>query len=333
MNKTSIEWTDFSANPLKYRNPAGEIVWGCVHASRGCDHCYAETLAKRYGRGGPFNVQTMNTLTPFLDEGEIRKMLTAKRIGGKDVAGSRCFVGDMTDVFGPWVSDELLDRLFAVFALRPDVTWQVLTKRAKRMREYLSGAGVASRIAEQAQAIFTTSSIGRMDQFKIYPVGPNAEFGNRWFIHPWPLPNLWGMVSAERQEEADERIPELLQTPVAVRGVSLEPLLGPINLREMAGHDDWHIDALDCPDKSRSLDWLIPGGESGHGARPCDVAWIRSIVQQGQAAGVATFVKQLGSKPTADYGNHFLTLRDRKGGDTKEWPADLQVRQFPEVRR
>src|SRR5262245_26032300 len=134
MNKTPIEWVDYSANPLRYRDKAGNIVHACVHKSAGCNHCYAEALAPRYGRAGkPFTAENMKHLTPFLDEKELHRMLTYKPAGGK-----RCFVGDMTDVFGEWVPFELLDQLFAVFALRPDVAWHVLTKRTERMQEYFS---------------------------------------------------------------------------------------------------------------------------------------------------------------------------------------------------
>src|SRR4051794_20138161 len=110
MNRTSIEWTDFTANPLKFRAPDGRIVWACEKVSPGCAHCYADSLSVRYTdrRAGDWNAGTMATLTPFLDEKELHKMLTAKTIGGKAVSGSRCFVGDMTDIFGEWVSDALL---------------------------------------------------------------------------------------------------------------------------------------------------------------------------------------------------------------------------------
>lgn len=82
MNVTPIEWTTFSANPLKYRDRDGKVVWGCVHASTGCTHCYSEVLAKRYGRGGPFNVQTTNAVTPFLDENELHKIYGGTLDGG-----------------------------------------------------------------------------------------------------------------------------------------------------------------------------------------------------------------------------------------------------------
>jgi len=191
VNRTSIEWTTFSANPLKYRDGAGNVVWGCVHASPGCQHCYSEQLAKRYGRGGPFNVPTMNGLTPFLDDVELHKMRTAKQVGGVAVSGSRCFIGDMTDIFGEWVPDDLLNRLFSnVLEIRTDVTWQLLTKRADRMRQYLSWRYGEGRI---------------------------------------PSRNIHVGVSIEDQPRYDQRIGHLLRTPAAVRFISYEPALGPLS--------------------------------------------------------------------------------------------------------
>ena len=134
----------------------------------------------------------------------------------------------------------------------------------------------------------------------------------------WPLPNIWLGVSAEDQSTADERIPVLLDTPATIRFVSAEPLLGPIDL-----------------ERYPSLDWVIAGGESGHGARPCNTAWIQSIIEQCRAAGTAVFVKQLGSAPAypreANGGRvgHYVGLHDRKGGDPAEWPDDLRVREWP----
>jgi len=170
----------------------------------------------------------------------------------------------------------------------------------------------------------------------------------------WPLSNVWLGVSVENQHFADERIPLLLQTPAAVRFISAEPLLGPVDL---------HSPVLEA-DSDGYLDWVIVGGESGAGARPFAVAWARSIVAQCQAAGVPVFVKQLGAdvrdrndagfdgcSPTSwpesieerDAIEYELSgyredwqgaevrvhLRDRKGGDMAEWPSDLQVREFP----
>jgi protein gp37 len=148
---------------------------------------------------------------------------------------------------------------------------------------------------------------------------------------PWPLPNVWLGVSVENQHFADERIPLLLQTPAAVRFISAEPLLGPIEL-ERGGF------ALHRPVKSPSgtrwpgLDWVIVGGESGSKARPFDLAWARSIVAQCKAAGVPVFVKQLGSNPTCEHCGDAIAVfgpRNRKGGDINEFPQELRVREFP----
>lgn len=141
MNATKIEWCDFTSNPVKFRDASGKVVWGCEKVSPGCVHCYAESLAKRYGRGGPFDAKTMRTLTPFLDEKELKTLLRSKELSGK-----RVFVGDMTDVFGEWVSDELIERLFWTFTQRPDVVFQVLTKRAARLAEFWKGKFITPNI-------------------------------------------------------------------------------------------------------------------------------------------------------------------------------------------
>jgi hypothetical protein len=185
------------------------------------------------------------------------------------------------------------------------------------------------------------------------------------------LPNVHLGVSVEDQQAADRRVPLLLQTPAAVRFVSAEPLLGPIDFRFLQpGDPATEIDAVSGthgvlrPHRGHCdrLDWVIVGGESGHDARPCDVAWIRSIVAQCRDARVPCFVKKLGALPFVGDGWHThvvghvshgvhcdqgdpcphcgrhptthwprLPLQDRKGGDPAEWPADLRVRQFPEA--
>lgn len=184
-----------------------------------------------------------------------------------------------------------------------------------------------------------------------------------------PLPNVWLGVSVEDQQRADERIPLLLQTPAAVRFVSYEPALGPVdfcNLPSASGIGRY-LDALSnagvdpgalIPNK---LDWIIIGGESGPNARPFDIEWARNTVAQCKSAGVACFVKQLGANPeesisatlegyeirltfsaaklheldrkeAALEGHKWMRripLNDRKGGDMSEWPEDLRVREFP----
>lgn len=355
VNRTKIEWCDYTANPIRYRradDPTGQRgpVWACVKASEGCQNCYAESRAWRF-QGRQFTASAMRGVVAYVDEGELRQILSPKRLP----AGSKLFVGDMTDIFGEWVPFEFLDRLFAVFALRPDVTVQVLTKRPERMREYLTA---------------DTHELG--ERFDSY------DGARQCSVYDPPLPNVWLGCSVENQQRADVRIPELLATPAAVRFLSCEPLLGPVDVapylspfecchacheeyREVwsAPNEEWNRvvggeGGLRCPqcyqDEAGSfgitptvrlhgivperISWVIVGGESGPGARPCDVAWIRAIVSQCRAAAVAVFVKQLGGSPRmtlkdweATHTN--LRLRDRKGADPAEWPEDLRVREMP----
>lgn len=144
------------------------------------------------------------------------------------------------------------------------------------------------------------------------------------FIYPdrkrdylWPLPNVWLGVSVENQETADERIPILLKTRTEVRFLSVEPLISPVKLGDMV----------------HRIDWVIVGGESGPGARGCNLAWIRSVINECKRANVPCFVKQCGSEPYETkptlMSEFPSVMRHRKGGDPDEWPSDLRVREFP----
>ncbi|MDX1563585.1 MAG: DUF5131 family protein, partial [Gammaproteobacteria bacterium] len=145
---------------------------------------------------------------------------------------------------------------------------------------------------------------------------------------------VWLGVSAEDQARADERIPHLLETPAAVRFVSAEPLLGPVDFTRISSSPHGAMNALSLLPGARRLDWIIVGGESGRNARPFDLAWARSLVQQCHDAGVPCFVKQFGAFPTNGGGPGTIPtcipgIRDRKGGDPAEWPEDLRIREFP----
>lgn len=329
VNKTGIEWTDYSANPVKYRDRAGKSVWACVRTSPGCAHCYSADLAKRYRRGGEFTAAEMAGYECYLDDGELRQMLSPKRLP----SGSRCFVGDMTDVFGEWVPFEYLDRLFAVFALRPDVVFQVLTKRPERMRKYLTKRDTSGAVAITIREVAPDGGLAAMQAMGTHVLRDVVQ-------RRWPLPNVWLGTSTENQHWADIRVPELLATPAAVRFVSAEPLLGPVVLTNLeCFRDHFETESWDMqpvrPGHMRGLDWVVTGGESGPRARPCDLAWLRGIVEQCRAAGVACFVKQLGVRPfTSDLGEQFGDrglggLKSRKGADMGEWPEDLRVREMP----
>lgn len=351
INKTGIQWTDFTANPIRFRNrESGEpVTWACVKVSDGCKNCYAETLALRYGKGAAYTVGNMLDLDPVLDEKVIHEMLTSKKLSGHKV-----FLGDMTDLFGAWVPDWMIIEIWAVAAVRPDVTLQLLTKRPERAKHLIatyrpSGPGPFSqRVLRRAMEL-------KPDLTEL----------------PWPLPNVWLGTSVENQTAADERIPHLLATPAAVRFLSCEPLLGPLDLDSpvgTAGRKSYPLRLDETMNLTRyvdapwaRIDWVIVGGESGPHARPCNEEWIRSIVRQCHAAAVPVFVKQLGSRPydpecphlsrdgvlplTSIGGNlarqvwhcgecgGLIGLRSRHGSDPEEWPEDLRVREFPEVRR
>jgi protein gp37 len=164
----------------------------------------------------------------------------------------------------------------------------------------------------------------------------------------WPLPNVHLGVSVENQEYADERIEHLLATPAAIRFLSVEPQLGPIDLSIFIGRPDVDGDCTRCglrvdsdgahecpPGFGPRPDWIIQGGESGPGARPFDLAWARSMRDQCAAAGIPYFLKQLGANPrehVGAVGEQLIRLSDRKGGTMDEWEPALRIRQMPEAR-
>lgn len=325
MNKTPIEWTDFTVNPFRFRNlETGKVGHHFTKISPGCKNCYAGEM-----QGGPY----LSGLTYieenkakgefFLDEAVLQQVLRRKK-------PARIFWCDMTDMFLEDYPDEWIDRCFAVMALTPHLTHQVLTKRAERMRDFWRDDGANQyRIGWAARELSKSASPFRLPSEEIFDAR-SVALGYPWKLHAWPLPNVWLGVSVEDQQRADERIPLLLQTPAAVRFLSVEPLLGSVDLFGMLGPDS------ECTRYPRmgGIDWAIVGGESGPGARPCDLAWIRSITAQCNAAGVPRFVKQLGAawaKAGMDIDDHLPALNS-KGGNPEEWPADLRVRQMPEAR-
>jgi len=337
---SSIEWTDTTWNP----------VTGCTKVSPGCAHCYAETFAERW-RGVPGHPYEQGFDLKLWPE-RLSLPLSWKK-------PRRVFVNSMSDLFHEDVPFEFIDRVFAVMALTPQHTYQVLTKRPERMREYLTNR---ARPFGEAQILYPTPEWVVMSMQR--DASPSrielSDAIDR--VRRWPLPNVWLGTSVELQRWADVRIPELLATPAAVRFLSCEPLLGPLDLTRIDATSDsdpgfsalyWDED-YEGTLGDATIDWVIVGGESGPGARPFDLAWARSIVSQCRAAGVAVFVKQLGAKPyaaltegelfppngmsgarfTLKHDDHtkaamYPRLKSRKGGDMAEWPKDLRVREFP----
>jgi len=267
------------------------------------------------GAGAPFTPSGLKQVDLYLDEKMLAWPLHWK-------APRRIFVCSQTDLFGEWWPDEWIDAVFGVMNAARHHTFQVLTKRPERMLAWFK------RIDASPCAI-----PGMENECRVLTCFNAAEKHgavdySRWWGSTWSLPNVHLGVSVENQATADARIPLLLQTPAAVRWVSYEPALGPVDFTRISTPTVAWVDATRC-----GLDWVIVGGESGPGARPFDLAWARATIAQCRAAGVPVFVKQLGRDPieqTPDGVRGFaVMLHDKKGGDWTEWPEDIRVREFP----
>ena len=320
---TSIAWTHHTFNPW----------WGCRKVSPGCANCYAEALDKRFGGGNWSGGHR------FFGASHWEEPLEWNRLARKRGERCRVFCASMADVFECGdIRGALLDsereKLFHLIERTPSLDWLLLTKRPHNV-------------------------------LRMVPWGHEA--------HTWPS-NVWIGTSVEDQKRADERIPELLQIPARIRFLSVEPLLGPVNLEPflmcsacggggyVGGGSDMEGENVDpgypceCTEEGTRpptppISWVIVGGESGRGARPCRVEWIRSVVRQCKDSDVPCFVKQLGAKPYEDQtastwpggwgpqvecilcrpapAHETYGLRDPKGGDTSEWPEDLRLRELP----
>jgi protein gp37 len=332
---SKIQWTEETWNP----------VVGCTPVSPGCLNCYAATLAPRLAAMGQAQYAEL-TVRKTDGDGHARAVFngTVRCVGEaldkplRRKKPTMYFVCSMGDLFHEGVPFGFIDRVFAVMALCPQHTFQVLTKRPERMAEYLNQpASLAFRRVCAAM----------------------SDMGHRPTTGTWPLAHVWLGTSAEDQARLEERVPHLLRCPAVVRFLSCEPLLGDIarHLGVLFDGGPIHLRGLDPIDTRGKIDWVIVGGESGAHARPCRVEWVRSVVAQCKAAGVPVFVKQLGAKPVVcdvhcntvpewvsdwlDTGvayenvgppsdpEHRIKLCDRKGGDMTEWPADLRVREMP----
>lgn len=320
---SKIEWTDATWNPTV----------GCSVLSPGCTNCYAMRLAGRLELMGSaiYRGHTTKTKVGYVwngkvgasNHGQMIKPFSWKR-------PRRVFVNSMSDLFHEDMPEDVIDRVFAVMALCPQHTFQVLTKRSARMLQYMTERWqptTAQRIDFGDGNVLDipagTSGETRHDQviqaceefvqeFKL--ADQNNE--DHWVDgslkatrFAWPLPNVWLGVSVEDQKRADERIPDLMATPAAIRFLSCEPLLGPLSLtREWGAYQDGN----DSPIRKRwlnGIDWIIAGGESGPGHRSMETDWARSLRDQCAEAGVAFFMKQMAGKAAI--------------------PADLLLREFP----
>jgi protein gp37 len=286
--ENGILWCDETWNPLR----------GCSHVSAGCDHCWAARMATRH-ESNPLTPQFRGfaraghwTGKVALIERELEKPLHWRK-------PKRIAVGLMGDLFR--LPDADIDRMFATMAICQQHTFLLLTKQAKRMYEYIASAG------NRLGALFKFDMIvARMAPVKKVAAVKRIRvlsFEDSILPMPWPLSNVHLGVSAENQETLNERVPWLLKTPAAYRWLSLEPLLGPVDLsRRMPCSCAFPVrpnqqQCLVCSGTGADhphLDHVVVGGESGPGARPMHPAWVRQVRDQCQAAGVPFTFKQWG---------------------------------------
>lgn len=269
-DKTEIEWTDATWNPIR----------GCSRVSEGCRNCYAERVAARFsGPGMPYEgLATIGKNGPRWT-GEVRMVPEHLTDPLRWRKPRRIFVNSMSDLFHEKLADDDIDQVFGAMwaclyggpAANPHDghTFQILTKRAARMRDYMS----------QDRRLRVARSAGAMSE-------DGDHINDQTAFFKGPHPRIWLGVSVEDQATADERIPHLLATPAAVRFLSVEPMLGPIQFGRVPGFNRMGLDLSNW--------WVICGGESGPGARTMDVGWALSMRDQCRAAGVPFFFKQWG---------------------------------------
>lgn len=301
---TKIEWATHSWNP-----------WiGCTKVSPGCANCYAEVSTPSRVRGIAWG------------KGKERVRTSAAYWKQPAKWNKAAFVDDVRPRVFPslcdWLDDEVpvawLADFLKVIHDTPNIDWLLLTKRPenleKRMNHVISWCH---------------------ENWDSDDCPPWVTWMQDWCIDGNIPANVWIGASIENQPTADERIPELLKIPARVRFLSVEPLLGPVDIQKAINRMPW-INHWMIGGGNAELHWVIVGGESGPKARPCNVAWVRDIVRQCKTAGVACFVKQLGSNSwsegdNAEFAGGRLMTSHPKGGDHIEWPQDLQVREFPNI--
>lgn len=293
-DKSAIEWTEATWNP----------VTGCSKVSPGCAHCYAETLSLRFG-------WSAKPWTP--ENAKVNVLLRPERLD-QPLRWKRprmIFVNSMSDMFHELVPREYIDKVFAVMAMAPQHTYQVLTKRPERAYEYMTEGRPWARVGGRAFEINHYSGIAS---------GLYRQEG-------WPLPNVWMGTSIENSRYTF-RADVLRETPAAVHFISAEPLLGSLFGSDSQGHSsepdvrarplvlggERATPSVESLPNRASLDltgieWLIAGGESGPNHRPMNPEWARELRDACAEAGIAFFFKQWGGR-TAKAGGKELDGRE-----------------------
>lgn len=300
---TAIQWAHATRNK----------VIGCDKVSEGCQFCYAdEQDEKRYSKtlGGATKENPIRhwgkgapryVCTGFDDD--IRKWNANPPKEWKLKPGERGRI--FPNSFSDWLDEEwpiqVLAEFLAAIRAAENLDFLCLTKRPQNWRQRIEAA-----------------ADWHFDHGDRNVTGWLQD----WWKHGIAPKNIWFGVSTENQKRYNERWRIAKDIPAQVTFISAEPMLGPIRFEGIL-----------------AFDWIIFGGESGRGARPCNIDWIRDGVKQCRAAGVAPFVKQLGASPMeavvfsdtprGETEGVDLNLKDKKGGDITEFPKDLQVREFP----
>jgi protein gp37 len=306
-NSTSIEWTWRPGTTGATLNP----TTGCDKISEGCGlprfegdntgGCYAMAMARRLKAMGQAKYQLdgdPRTSGPGFGVTVHPDTLTEPLTWRKP---RTVFVNSMSDLWHARVPREFVAQLFAVMAATPQHRYLLLTKRPERMARMLTDECRCA--GGHAPGVHFRSEM----EWAATPHSPTYVPGLEPGIYhrmTWPLPNVELGTSIE-MDYYTGRADALRNTPAAVRFLSLEPLLGPLPSLDLTG-----------------IDQIIIGGESGAGARPLDLGWVRELIAMARAAGTAAFVKQLGS----------VWAAKGKGGDWDTWPEDLRVREFPQPR-
>lgn len=296
---SKIEWTGETWNPSI----------GCDMVSKGCENCYAikeawvhsfhpnEKIATKFKGTVKKTEQGKFQWTGELifDEHSLSKPLRTKK-------PTTFFVNSMSDLFHPMMFKNrhflLLERIFAVMALTPQHTYQVLTKRPEAMFNFFNDNRIWNGLWKEVNLLHD-QYINKLEQELHF-----YDEVKSWF----PLTNVWFGVSCEDQKAADERIPWLLKTPAAVRFLSCEPLLGLVDLHDHFSPTPTYItndgeNILEDWEYKSEIDWVIAGGESGPNARPMHPDWVRSLRYQCRTADVSFFFKQWGEWMPSNHSN------------------------------
>jgi protein gp37 len=333
-------------NPIGWCDDTGNMVIGCTKVSPGCAHCYAanDTPARVLRAGGwpgakgrkvetwgqageRWPVKALSAKARRLNKlcicERCRRTMTFLQAAGAMAVCPWCELGQgklrrirlFANSNSDWLDEkwpvETLAELLRLIHECPNLDWQLLTKRPENFKKRMKAA---------LKCVLTWSG-GEPSNL--------ADFIDGWANKQDTIPpHVHLGASVENQACADERIQELLRIPAAVRWLSLEPLLGPVDLMLPRVEEIQGIYAGD----DRGLHWFVIGGESdqpGAPARPCNIAWIRSLVEQGRDAGVPVYVKQLGSRPEVNGGPCGVDPSTDAWPNPDLWPADLRVREFP----